>query len=250
MIRLWSKKILRVLEVYIGSGARLVGVTGDIDNLGLFVASNGRARAENLVDIVNHVVGDSLNTFFDQHANDFQAHCLLPAGEEMLVLAVCRGKSSFEDLRAHLQGMTKAIHRDSPIRADRIGISFGARIFKKGYGHRRVRKLIRSVYATDKSAANILYLDIMYDLRHQLAEELDKEKFRSLQGDRGSPTMYRNLVYRETVEYKRNAKETLLRVREKLIQDPQLRRDASKSKISRLHGLDGNDMKMLGKLKS
>jgi hypothetical protein len=249
MIRLWSKKILRVLEVYSGSGLRLIGATGDIDNLGLFVASNGRAKAENLVDIVNHVVGDSLNVFFDQRSNDFPVHCLLPAGEELLILAVCHRKTAFEDFSAHLSSMTEAIHRCSPIPASSIGISFGTKIFKKKFVHGRVRNLIRAVYASDNSVANTFYLDIMHDLRHELAEDLDRQKFHSLQGGRESPTMYRNLVYQETIEYKYRAKETLLRVREKLALDPVLRRQAQKSAVSRHHGLDGNDLMMLKKLK-
>lgn len=249
MIRLWSKKILRVLEVYIGSGARLIGATGDIDNLGLFVASNGRAKAENLVDIVNHVVGDSLNTFFDHRSNDFPAYCLLPAGEELLVLAVCHRKAAYDDFSAHLSDMTGAIHQCSPIPARSIGISFGTRFFKKNFAYPRARKLIRAVYASDKSIANKLYLDIMHDLRHELAENLDKQKFRSLKGGDELPTMYRNLVYQETVEYKRKTKETLLKVQAKIALDPSLRRQAQRSAVSRRHGLEDNDLPMLKRLK-
>lgn len=34
----------------------LWAITGDLDNLGVFVAQNGRATAENLVDLYNRVI--------------------------------------------------------------------------------------------------------------------------------------------------------------------------------------------------
>src|SRR5688572_31196080 len=125
MIRLWSQKILRVLEAYSGSEAHLIGATGDIDNLGLYVAAHGRASAENLVDVVNHVVGDALQSFFNERQEEFPVYCLLPSGEEVFILAVCLRRAPYQEFCKMLDGMTERIHRSSPIPAQEIGITFG-----------------------------------------------------------------------------------------------------------------------------
>ena len=62
--RIWSRKILKVVELYTRKrGVFLFAVTGDLDNLGIFVSRYGRPAAENLVDVYNRLIGAFMQGF-------------------------------------------------------------------------------------------------------------------------------------------------------------------------------------------
>lgn len=58
---LYNPIIMDVFSEYSNSNSGfLFGVTGDLDNLGVYVARNGRPAAENLVDFYNQVTRNYL----------------------------------------------------------------------------------------------------------------------------------------------------------------------------------------------
>ena len=57
----WNPLLMRVLSTYVAHPESILfGITGDIDNLGIYVAKNGRAKAENLVDLYNQIIRNEL----------------------------------------------------------------------------------------------------------------------------------------------------------------------------------------------
>lgn len=51
--RLFHPLVMETFLDYLDQGGNLFAITGDLDNLGVYVARNGRPAAENLVDLYN-----------------------------------------------------------------------------------------------------------------------------------------------------------------------------------------------------
>ena len=85
--RIWSRKILKVLQAYDRNQTLfLFGITGDLDNLGVFVSRYGRPLAENLVDIYNRLIGAFMYGFTKKHSRAIPAFCMIPSGEEIFAI--------------------------------------------------------------------------------------------------------------------------------------------------------------------
>lgn len=62
------------------------GLTSDIDNLGMFVAQYGRAKAQNIVDYYTNILIDYI--YNSQKCIDTEDVVFIPAGEEVSVFAL------------------------------------------------------------------------------------------------------------------------------------------------------------------
>ena len=80
--------VLRLLHTYENRSQydTLFGITGDLDNLDVYVARNGQARAEVLVDLYNQVVRNSvIEPSLDHGVTDI---CFVPSGEKVFCLGI------------------------------------------------------------------------------------------------------------------------------------------------------------------
>lgn len=214
-IRIWSKKIKRVFESYNNQKLILFGITGDIDNLGLFVAENGRAEAENLVDSYNRVIGMFMKSFIKTNQKNIKAFAFIPSGEEIFALGVAKNtkvvKYFFEEVSTKINPLLKSI---SPIFREQVTISFGTKILN-GISQKEIAQFLEATKKHDKSIASARYLALMKKIREILAYELDHAKFKSLHAKEFT-ILLRNIVYLHLHKYKRETKNTLVKVAKKM----------------------------------
>ena len=58
--RLFNPLVMEIFLDYSSQRGELFAITGDLDNLGIYVARNGRPAAENLVDLYNQTIRNFL----------------------------------------------------------------------------------------------------------------------------------------------------------------------------------------------
>ena len=83
--RLYNPLIMDVFFEY-QQGGTLFGITGDLDNLGVYVARNGRPSAENLVDLYNQSTRNFLEGWVVKNRLNVQSLSFIPSGEEIFIV--------------------------------------------------------------------------------------------------------------------------------------------------------------------
>lgn len=232
MPRIWSKKIIHVLQQYENSKSFIFGITGDIDNLGIFVSEQGRPLAENLVDVYNRIIGSAIKEYIKQQPliTDF---AFIPSGEEIFAIGICAKQETINDLFAFIKSdMNNIIKRNCIIDAPYVSISFGYKIFD----NITVGELLDNIRNNNVLAANQTYLKIMQKMREDLAIELDKSKFASLKTD--EVIFFRNCVYAKMREYKRNTKQGLIKIANLIKNDPDFIAKNNLSQLTAKYGID------------
>lgn len=214
-IRIWSRKVFSVLE-YFHRHPHLVlfGITGDLDNLGVYVARNGRAKAEVLVDIYNRVIGSVYYTFIQSKPHKFFETCFLPSGEEIFILGVAGDKEAAQSLFDHLRlaHIPEIITDDTHLDVGKTDISFGSSVLDLKLLKPIIQNFLEAVERGDNEVSNALYTEILGVIRAELSLELDAQKFASLGISKEDVVVFRNLVYLKTLEYKENTRSLLLQV--------------------------------------
>lgn len=243
--RFWSNKIVNVLRYKsVNKHNFLFGISGDLDNLGVFVSQHGRAVAENLVEVYNHIIGSYCQKFVKEHS-DIKEFALLPSGEEIFAIGVADNKDIvdlfFSKLHTDINKMLSA----SPIKADYVTISFGTKIFEDI----NVSEVINNIDSGDVFRGNTVFLDLMLDMRKQLALELDKDKFKSLDCD-SLAIFFRNCVYAKMREYKTTTKRVLVNLSHKIKSDPEFKKLLEKSILNKDYGTDDDSVEHLVQLLS
>ena len=96
--RLFNPLIMEVfLEYQQGSGV-LFGITGDLDNLGIYVARKGRPAAENLVDLYNQTTRNFLERWTAENRPNIETLSFVPSGEEVFIVGIAGNESTAQDL--------------------------------------------------------------------------------------------------------------------------------------------------------
>lgn len=211
--RIWSNKIISVLSYFkINPGSVIFGVTGDIDNLGIFVAKNGRPMAENLVDVYNHLIGIFLYNYFNKN-KEIRSFCIIPSGEEIFVLGVADDRQVVEEFFNHLhREFNIFLFKNVPkeIYNSKVSVSFGCSILNAVINIEQVIKLLEAIKLNNFKDASNNYLDLMLIIRTELAYDLDIHKFKSLNvGNIGGAIFFRNLVNYHLLKYKKETQENL-----------------------------------------
>lgn len=62
---------------------KLFAITGDLDNLGIYVARNGRPAAENLVDLYNQITRNFLESWVTENRSSIKTLSFVPSAEEV-----------------------------------------------------------------------------------------------------------------------------------------------------------------------
>jgi len=189
----------------------LFGVTGDVDNLGIYVARNGRSKAEILVDTYNRIMGSVFYKFIESRPQEFFEVCFLPAGEEIFILGVASNLQAAESLFACLRStdVVTILSENLSIDIGGTNITFGCSSFENNFMFSQIEKLLVAIENSDTEIANVFYIEIINEIRQRLSIELDRHKFSSLGIDGGDEILMRNLVYLKTIQYKEETKQLL-----------------------------------------
>jgi hypothetical protein len=204
-IQLCHPKVVDLLKEYAASSHFLFGITGDIDDLGEYVARNGRARGENLVDHYTRLIELYLDGWKQIPGNDVRRLCFIPAGEEVSIFGIVNNTGVAERLFGTLKSDFRALLHsfDHYLGSEKTSITFGCKLFVEG----RIRGAIREfVLSSDVRPVGDIYpnyLAVLELLRAELALEVDREKFRSIDQEGGRAVVaLRNFVYFKLLEYK------------------------------------------------
>ena len=233
--RFWSKKIVNVLRAKNSNQHKILfGVSGDLDNLGIFVSEQGRAVAENLVEIYNHIIGAYCQNFIKKN-KDITEFAFLPSGEEIFAIGIADNKEVVKLFFSKLHTDINQKLKTSPIKSDYVTISFGTKIFD----YIDTENLIKQIDSGNITEANNEFLKIMLDIRKQLALELDKDKFRSLDCE-DLAVFFRNCVYAKMREYKTTTKNALINLSKRIKSEPEFKNLIKQSVLNKNYGIDNN----------
>lgn len=238
--RFWSNKIVNVLRTKNQNKNKILfGITGDLDNLGVFVSQQGRAVAENLVEVYNHIIGAYCSCFTTERC-DISDFAFLPSGEEIFAIGVADNQEVVDLLFHKLHTEVNQLLKKSPIKAEYVTISFGTKIFDDI----DTEHMIKVIDSGNVAEANRVFLDVMLNMRKQLALELDKDKFRSL-GCEELAVYFRNCVYAKMREYKTTTKQELTNLAQQINRCSELKENLMQSILNQSYGIDEDSVKQL-----
>ncbi len=224
--RIWSRKVLKVVEAYDRNrDLFLFGVTGDLDNLGVFVSRYGRPLAENLVDIYNRLIGAFMYGFIKKHPKVIPVFCMIPSGEEIFATGVATNEAVVNEFFSLLEDEVNNFIRENAHLADEdVTVSFGCKIFSGDTVDTATSRFVELVGKRRVQEASSAYLELMLAMRRELAYELDRAKFDSLNAsDLNLVIFFRNAVYIKLQNYKKETREALVTLAERLSHDAVLR---------------------------
>ncbi|MCK9351717.1 MAG: hypothetical protein WCT49_04015 [Candidatus Paceibacterota bacterium] len=251
-IRIWSKKIVAVLRYfYLNPHVTLFGVTGDIDNLGVYVAKNGRAKAEVLVDSYNRVVGSIYYQYLNKRPHKFFECNFLPAGEEIFILGTAdtpNETSSFFEYLTQIHIPT-LLFENTTLDIGTTDISFGCATLNTSVDFSDIiGELLKTIESGNTCDANDLYVVLIERIRNVLANQLDLKKFANLSKEEKVVTLLRNLVYSKTLEYKNETKSLVKMVGENF-GTPPFTQDNLRKILGERHGLgDRSHIRILAEI--
>ena len=145
--KLMNSEIVKVFSKYIQyhDGA-LLGITGDIDDLGIYVATSGRALAENLVDIYNQYLRQYFYEWESDNSKALIDVCFIQSGEESLLLGACKHikpvELFFDNIYYDINGIIK---NNSYISPAKTTISFGSAFINNPSLDQKIEILINKI---------------------------------------------------------------------------------------------------------
>lgn len=249
--RIWSRKVLKVVETYDRNrDLFLFGVTGDLDNLGVFVSRYGRPLAENLVDVYNRLIGAFMYGFIKRHSKAIPAFCMIPSGEEIFATGVATDRSVVNEFFLLLGGEVNNFIKENAYFADEdVTVSFGCKIFSGDTINTATSRLVELVKRRQVQEASSAYLELMLAMRRELAYELDRAKFDSLNAaDLNLITFFRNVVYAKLQNYKKETREALVTLADRLNHDVGLRERLQAMALNSEYGIADEDAQLINEL--
>ncbi len=206
--RLFNPLIMEVfLEYQQEEGGVLFGITGDLDNLGVYVARNGRPAAENLVDLYNQTTRNFLERWTVENRPNIETLSFVPSGEEVFIVGIANNESTAQDLFSQFQGGVMELMQSQPyIDLGGTSASFGGKVFRDELNS-KMNHLVETV-RHNKSDEEVfpLYLEVLSEIRRETAVELDKQKFKDIL-DGNYPVEVRQLVLTRMLLYKRTTRQ-------------------------------------------
>ncbi len=186
---------------------KLFAITGDLDNLGIYVARNGRPAAENLVDLYNQTIRNYLEMWAVENQQKTKSLSFVPSGEEVFIVGIAADKNSPQNLFANLQeGVMELMQKQTYIDLGGTSASFGGKVFGSELDPKI--KFLADAIKAGKNDDEVfpIYLEVISEIRRETAIELDKRKFKDiLNGD--YPVEVRQLVLTRMLLYKRTTKD-------------------------------------------
>lgn len=213
---LWNPLVMRIFTKFIDVPENtLFGITGDIDNLGTFVALNGRARAENLVDLYNQYIRNYFLRWGSRNSQVVIDMCFVPSGEELFLLGVSKDTVPVKDLFEKVNPeINEIIINNEYLKPAETSISFGCELLQETELIEKIRIMVHQMRNNKTFNTFPLYLQIMEQIRNTLAQELDSQKFRTIiNNDKTLVILYRNFTYARLLEYKYSTRKSLLKIK-------------------------------------
>lgn len=204
--RLFNPLIMEVFVEYQKTGGVLFGITGDLDNLGVYVARNGRPAAENLVDLYNQITRNFLERWISENRSGIKSLAFVPSGEEAFVVGIAVDENKAKGLFDQLQvGVMELMQSQSYIDLGETSASFGGKVFGDELNS-KINALVEAVMSNGPDEEVYpLYLEVLSEIRKQTAIELDRQKFKNiLNGD--YPVEVRQFVLTRMLLYKRTTR--------------------------------------------
>lgn len=205
--RLFNPVVMEVFSDYHRQGGHLFGLTGDLDNLGVYVARNGRPQAENLVDLYNQIIRNFLENWAVENKDSLTSMAFVPSGEEVLIIGVANNRLTPMQLFENVRNGTMSLMSSQPfLDIGDTAASFGGKIFETEHNP-SIDHLTSAVMEgqPDKDVFPI-YLELMSEIRREMAIELDRHKFRDILGG-NYPVEIRQLVLTRMLLYKRTTRQ-------------------------------------------
>ncbi|KKS20114.1 MAG: hypothetical protein UU78_C0067G0004 [Candidatus Roizmanbacteria bacterium GW2011_GWC2_41_7] len=249
--RIWGRKVLKVLETYdCNRELFLFGVTGDFDDLGVFVSRYGRPLAENLVDIYNRLIGAFMYRFIKKHSKVIPAFCMIPSGEEIFATGVATNRLVVNDFFLLLgDEVNNFIKENAPLADEDVTVSFGYKIFSSDMIGTATSRLVELVRTRRVQEASLAYLELMLVMRRELAYELDRAKFNFLNAsDLNLITFFRNVVYAKLQNYKKETREALITLADRLNHDAGLRERLQTMALNLEYGITDEGAQLINEL--
>jgi hypothetical protein len=205
--RLFNPLIMDVFIAYIEEGGTLFGITGDLDNLGVYVARKGRPCAENLVDLYNQATRNFLRKWFTENGSKIKTLAFIPSGEEIFVVGIASDKRAPRDLFDQLRGGVMEFMRSQKyIKIGDTSASFGGKVFDNELDP-KIKQLVNDVNSNQPDEKVFpTYLELLSEIRRQTAIELDRQKFKDILGG-DYPVELRQLVLTRMLLYKKTTRQ-------------------------------------------
>lgn len=202
--KLTDPRIEDLFRFHATHGGNLFAVTSDINLLGLYIAKNSRAKAENLVDLYNLIFGNIVEEFQTTLNEGREKIVFLPSGEETTILGVCSDTSRTDAWLSGLAADTQNRVRESGlIDPENTRIIFG-------WAYLEAPELLQRIGAAGSTNDPKEFYSIMEQIRDILARRIDANKFRHfVESNDELAVLYRNLSLAEYAEHKVNTEELL-----------------------------------------
>lgn len=209
-VRLFNPLVMEVFNEYMKDGDTLFGVTGDLDNLGMYVARNGRPSAENLVDFYNQVIRNYLEGWTTANKDLLRSIAFIPSGEEVLLIGLSIDSTLPQTLFDEIKdGVMKLAKGQEFIDIGDTSVSFGGVIFGDKYKD-EIKKVTEALeVGSGDEIVYPRYLQLMKNMRKDMAVALDTQKFRDILGG-NFPVEMRQLVLSRMLLYKRATRQIIL----------------------------------------
>lgn len=249
--RIWSRKILQVIKAYNrNQNLFLFGITGDLDNLGIFVSLHGRPLAENLVDMYNRLLGTFMYEFAKEHSGAIPMFCMIPSGEEIFALGVATNQATIDKFFSLLKSEVNTfIKENAHFADDTVTISFGCKVFSGNTIDAVTSSFVMLANQRRVQEASSAYFELMLIMRRELAYELDRAKFESLNAsDLDLVIFFRNTVYTQLQSYKKETREALMTLAERLSHDSVLRGRLQVMALNLKYGVTDEDVRFVDEL--
>lgn len=207
--RLFNPLIMEVFLEYQPENRVLFGITGDLDNLGVYVARNGRPAAENLVDLYNQITRNFLERWTTENRPNIQTLSFVPSGEEVFIMGIASDESAPQSLFNQLRGgVMELMHSQKYIDVGGTSASFGGKVFGDELNP-KINLLVDAV-RNNKLDEEVfpLYLEVLSEIRRDTAIELDKQKFKDIL-DGNYPVEIRQLVLTRMLLYKKTTRQVV-----------------------------------------
>lgn len=248
---IWNDKIFSIVKYYVNHpDVNLFGITGDINNLGVYVAQNGRSKAENLVDIYNQLISNFMDSYVEKHCNKIKKFYLMTSGEEVFALGAVADYLSAENFFITISNtINNFIQFNFPLAPNDVTISFGCKIFSNKSILQMSDNFVKQVSKENIKKSNLAYFELMNIMRDELSYELDSVKFNSLNAkELELIILFRNVVYANLLNYKETTQKCLNVLSDKAIKNEDIRKLIKESILNRKYGISDKERKMINKI--
>lgn len=230
------KEVIELFQKYSECNSLLLfAITSDIDNLGEYIAYNGRAKGQNLVDFYMNVIGAYVSTA----QNKIPDLVFIPAGEEVSIFGLVNSDKDYDSFIRDLESCVDERLTNSLFSTASTGITFGGKIIIENHILNKIKKFVGDL-SIDNCNTSEEYYNILEQIRTVVSPIVDVKKFKSLCVSQKSDAIFlRNLIYLELLNYKKKTKELLETVtlnKNNLQNDRELRHEygLTDAKIKRL----------------